>query len=375
LWRPGLTGTVGALAAGVVLLAGLPAGAARAESAADARARAERAEARVEALRPRVETALRAYDRALAGLASGVTRSISAEQAADEAQQLAARDRAALDGRVRALYMSGGPSALVASVLSAGSATEALHRATYVQRLVRAGTSTASASASTGAALRERADALRRASEETTTTAADVEQRYSELAAALAAATEELARLDTRARGLEAAERAASRLAALQAAVAAAGQARVATARASDRVPLTYLRLYHEAARTCAGMSWTVLAAIGQVETGHGANTNDSYAGAQGPMQFMPATFASYGVDGNGDGVTDIHDPADAIYSAAHYLCANGAGRSAESTARAVWHYNHADWYVALVLRLAGQYAARDGAATTGDGATGTGLR
>ena len=60
-------------------------------------------------------------------------------------------------------------------------------------------------------------------------------------------------------------------------------------------------------------------------------------------------------------GYREITDPADAIFSAAHYLCANGAGRNAESTARAIWHYNHADWHVALVLKLAGQYAERDG--------------
>ena len=58
-------------------------------------------------------------------------------------------------------------------------------------------------------------------------------------------------------------------------------------------------------------------------------------------MQFTPATFASYGVDGDHDGDVDIHDPADAIFTAARYLCANGAGRDEESTARAVWHYNH----------------------------------
>jgi membrane-bound lytic murein transglycosylase B len=109
-------------------------------------------------------------------------------------------------------------------------------------------------------------------------------------------------------------------------------------------------------------MSWTLLAAVGQVESGHGANTNESYAGAQGPMQFMPATFATYGVDGDGDGDRDIRDPVDAVYSAANYLCANGAGRDDASLARAIWHYNHADWYVSLVLKLAGQYAERDGA-------------
>jgi soluble lytic murein transglycosylase-like protein len=348
------------LVAGVVLLAGLPAGAARADSAADARARAAAAAARVEAMRPGVERALRAYDRSLADLAGGVSRSISAQQAADEAGRLALADRRAVDSRVRALYMSGGTPALVASVLGAGSAGEALRRASYVQRLVRAGTSAATASSGTGAALQDRAEALQRAADRATTTAADVERRFAELSEALAAATAELARLDARARGLEAAERAAAQVDALNAAVAAAGQQRVASARASDVVPLVYLRLYHQAARTCSGMSWTLLAAVGQVESGHGANTSSSYAGAQGPMQFMPATFASYGVDGDGDGVADIQNPADAIYTAARYLCANGAGRGEEATARAVWHYNHADWYVALVLKLAAQYAARD---------------
>jgi membrane-bound lytic murein transglycosylase B len=348
------------LVAGVVLLAGLPAGAARADSAADARARAEAAAARVEAMRPGVERALRAYDRSLADLAGGVSRSLSAQQAADEAARLALADRQAVDSRVRALYMSGGTPALVASVLGAGSAGEALRRASYVQRLVRAGTSAATASAGTGTALKDRAVALQRAAEQATTTAAEVERRFADLSAALAAATAELTRLDARARGLEAAERAAAEVDALNAAVAAAGQQRVASAQASDAVPPDYLRLYHRAARTCSGMSWTLLAAIGQVETGHGANTSSSYAGAQGPMQFMPATFASYGVDGDGDGVADIENPADAIFTAARYLCANGAGRGEDATARAVWHYNHADWYVALVLKLAGQYAARE---------------
>ena len=76
-------------------------------------------------------------------------------------------------------------------------------------------------------------------------------------------------------------------------------------------------------------------------------------------MQFMPATFAAYGVDGDRDGFADIHNPVDAIFSAAHYLCANGGGRGPASLARAIWHYNHADWYVALVLKIAGQLAAK----------------
>ena len=343
-----------------MLLAGLPGASARADSAADAQAEANRAAAQVQELRPKVERALRAYDRALADLGSGVTRSITAEQAADQAAALAEADRRSANNRVRALYMAGGSAALVASVLDATDAADAFQRVAYVQRLVQVGTSVADSSADRTMTLQHRAEALQLAAETRTTTAADVQRRYDELAAELADATAALAQLSARAKSLEAAEAAAAQVAALNAAVAAAGQARVATAHASSVVPLAYLRLYHSAAHTCRGMSWTLLAAIGQVESGHGANTSTSYAGAQGPMQFLPSTFASYAVDGDGDGVASITSPADAVFSAARYLCANGAGRGEEATARAIWHYNHADWYVALVLKLAGEYAVRD---------------
>jgi membrane-bound lytic murein transglycosylase B len=126
-------------------------------------------------------------------------------------------------------------------------------------------------------------------------------------------------------------------------------------------LPARRLWAYYGAAKRRFGVSRSLLAAVNLVESQFGRLRNESVSGAQGPMQFMPATFASYGVDGDGDGDREITDPADAIFSAAHYLCANGAGRDAESTARAIWHYNHADWYVALVLKLAGQYAERDG--------------
>ncbi|MBV9098431.1 MAG: lytic transglycosylase domain-containing protein [Frankiaceae bacterium] len=120
-----------------------------------------------------------------------------------------------------------------------------------------------------------------------------------------------------------------------------------------------YMAIYHRAAPAmCPGLSWTVLAAIGQVESGHGRDTSTSYAGAMGPMQFLPATFAAYAVDGDHDGVASIMDPADAIFTAARYLCANGAGTGPNALANAIFHYNHADWYVQMVLALAKQYAA-----------------
>jgi membrane-bound lytic murein transglycosylase B len=69
---------------------------------------------------------------------------------------------------------------------------------------------------------------------------------------------------------------------------------------------------------------WTLLAGIGMEENGHGRNNHTSSAGAQGLMQFMPGTWASMGVDGDGDGSADIHNDADSIHSAAHYLTKSG---------------------------------------------------
>jgi membrane-bound lytic murein transglycosylase B len=80
-----------------------------------------------------------------------------------------------------------------------------------------------------------------------------------------------------------------------------------------------------------------------------------------GPMQFLPSTFAAYAVDGDGDGVTDIWNPADAIYSAARYLCANGAGAGPRALYNAIYRYNPADWYVLMVMRVAGELATRFG--------------
>ena len=131
----------------------------------------------------------------------------------------------------------------------------------------------------------------------------------------------------------------------------------VISAYAQSVIPAGYLRLYRAAAATCRGLPWTVLAAIGTVETGNGANTSTSSKGAMGPMQFLPSTFAAYAVDGDGDGLANIQDPADAIYSAARYLCAWGAGLGGQSLYAAVFAYNHADWYVRAVIRLAIAYS------------------
>ncbi len=123
-------------------------------------------------------------------------------------------------------------------------------------------------------------------------------------------------------------------------------------------VPASYLMLYKaSAARYCPGMSWTVLAAIGEIESGNGANVGPSSAGALGPMQFLPSTWAAWGIDGFGQtGPPDIMNPLDAVPSAARMLCADGAGKPA-TLRGAIFAYNHANWYVDEVLGLASEYA------------------
>lgn len=106
------------------------------------------------------------------------------------------------------------------------------------------------------------------------------------------------------------------------------------------------------AAGTCPGLPASVLVAIGQVETGLGVQPSASSAGALGPMQFLPSTWAAYGADGDGDGVADVMNPVDAVHGAARLLCANG-GADPSRLASALWNYNHSDDYVRRVLNAA----------------------
>jgi murein DD-endopeptidase MepM/ murein hydrolase activator NlpD len=114
------------------------------------------------------------------------------------------------------------------------------------------------------------------------------------------------------------------------------------------RIPPFLLPIY-QAAGIQYGIRWEVLAAINEIETDYGRNLNVSTAGAVGWMQFMPSTWRAYGVDANGDNVQDPYNPADAIFAAARYLRAAGADTDLR---KAIFAYNHADWYVdSVVLR------------------------
>ncbi len=115
------------------------------------------------------------------------------------------------------------------------------------------------------------------------------------------------------------------------------------------RIPPFLLPIY-QAAGMQYGVRWEILAGINEIETDYGRNLNVSSAGALGWMQFMPATWKAYGVDANRDGVKDPFNPVDAIFAAARYLKAAGADTDIR---KAVFAYNHADWYVDSVLMRA----------------------
>jgi peptidoglycan DL-endopeptidase CwlO len=132
---------------------------------------------------------------------------------------------------------------------------------------------------------------------------------------------------------------------------------------AMSDIPPVYLALYMSAARTCPGLPWGVLAGIGKVESDHGRSTDPGVhsgansAGAEGPMQFEPITFARYATDGDHDGQLSPYDPGDAVYTAAALLCANGAASGTQAGIRqAIFAYNHSWSYVGEVLSWAARY-------------------
>jgi hypothetical protein len=180
-------------------------------------------------------------------------------------------------------------------------------------------------------------------------------------------------------------------------------RAESAALEADDEIPVTALAAYRAAAKVMrkaapdCNLRWTLLAAIGRVESDHGryggavlradgvstprivgvkldgrgpvARMRDSDAGrydkdarwdrAVGPMQFLPSTWSSAGVDGDGDDVRNPHDLDDAALASAVYLCSGDRDLSKEKHVRAaVFRYNHSEEYVELVLALERSYRA-----------------
>jgi murein DD-endopeptidase MepM/ murein hydrolase activator NlpD len=120
-----------------------------------------------------------------------------------------------------------------------------------------------------------------------------------------------------------------------------------------QRLSVADLRPLWQQAGAAYEIPWQVLAAINKIESNFGQNMGPSSAGAVGWMQFMPSTWLRWGTDADGNGVADPWTAADAVYSAARYLAAAGGPTDIR---RAVFAYNHADWYVNEVLDLARVY-------------------
>jgi hypothetical protein len=134
---------------------------------------------------------------------------------------------------------------------------------------------------------------------------------------------------------------------------------------AKTDVPAAYLTLYRQASSHCPGLSWTILAGVGKVESDHGraplpgVRAGWNHAGAAGPMQFgigvgrAGNAWARFGGDFDRDGRTSVYDPGDAIPAAARYLCDAGAPRRLDA---ALYAYNPSWGYVARVKRWAAHY-------------------
>jgi hypothetical protein len=142
-------------------------------------------------------------------------------------------------------------------------------------------------------------------------------------------------------------------------------QAPPSSAARADISP-AYLALYRAAAlRYCPRLSWTVLAAVGKVESDHGrarlpgVRAGWNRAGAAGPMQFgigkgrAGNAWARFGRDHDRDGRVSVYDPGDAIPAAARYLCDAGAPRRLDA---ALFAYNPSTAYVAKVKAIARRY-------------------
>lgn len=126
-------------------------------------------------------------------------------------------------------------------------------------------------------------------------------------------------------------------------------------------IPPSYMKLYWRVGEEY-GLDWTKLAAVVQIESDHGrsqlagVHRGTNRAGAAGPAQFVSSTWARYGVDGDGNGQIDPHDPADAVSAMAAYLKASGAP---QRWRLALFTYNHSSAYVHAVMDLSHRFLGR----------------
>jgi cell wall-associated NlpC family hydrolase len=152
-------------------------------------------------------------------------------------------------------------------------------------------------------------------------------------------------------------------IAAAAGAITGSSDGRLPSTTALADIPTDYFDLYQQAASVCRGLSWTVLAGIGKIESDHGRSTlpgvhsGENPAGAGGPAQILTPTWndilARHRIPPGGANPPSRYNPHDAIYAAAYYLCDNDATHDLPA---AVFAYNHSHQYVTDVLAQAARY-------------------
>lgn len=321
------------------------------------RERAREASARVDRFTAEYRRHSAAEAAAAVGLTVAYSRVAEADDRASASGARLALARSARSGRVLGIYAYGPAARPELALLTADTAEDGLWQLAVgvplTERLLAASARTEDDARATTVTSDDAADDAASAAAVLARALRTLAEERAAARQSLDAARAEVRRLEAQARREEAvaaeASAAAARLAEASSQVFAAGLA-TRTPVTAIGIPAEFDRAYRAAATTCPGLDWTLLAAVGQIESGHGRNNGPSSAGAIGPMQFMPGTFAAYGVDGDGDGRADAWDPQDAVFSAARYLCASGAGTGAAGVKKALFAYNHAQWYVDLVL-------------------------
>ena len=145
---------------------------------------------------------------------------------------------------------------------------------------------------------------------------------------------------------------------------AGGGQSCVVQGAAGDQIPANYVPWLEKAAAKykLGTKGFSIVAAIHYVESNFGRSTlpgvqsGTNFAGAEGPGQFLVESWATYGVDADGDGVKDPYSVPDSVFATANLLHADGAPGDWRG---AIFDYNHAEWYVEEVLEKAASFGAQ----------------
>ena len=327
---------------------------AHAETSGQAAATVQALLVKVHRLQAQVLAAEQRYNAVFTSVSDSVNIAIQDDSTSETVSQAAQSAQAAVSQRVQAIYESGGSLAAFATMLSSGDLNELSERNEMVSRVVSAQAA--------------EADRVATLAKTATLTAAKAEKR-----AHLKIGTErDVAAAAARWRGCSPSSRhcSAGRQAPRERPQGGSQRSPPSSASFGSITTAQHRRAAHPAAvrgvpravqAAAADLPRPVLDGARRDRSGRerprpqhvdlvGRRRWGRCSSSRPPSRRTPSTATT-------TATTNIMDPADAIYTAAHYLCANGAGRGPSALGGAILHYNHAGWYVDMVLKLAGMYA------------------